>query len=516
MAELLASTPLEGEQASYVAAIRSSGGALASLIDEILDFAKIEAGHLELACEPFDLVALVEGVAELLAPRAQGKSLEIASTLAAGVPRTVMGDSVRLRQILLNLAGNAVKFTGEGGVGLHVCAARNGILRFDIMDTGPGVPEERREAIFEEFEQAGRSIKDVQGGTGLGLPISRRLAERMGGTLELHPHLLARSVLPGDNGCLFTLELYLPAAPGALEPAPAPPLTGKRALIAAASPFEAPFLADRLGEMGAEVSLAGNEAEALSMLIPKISLDPGAAFGQLPSFDIVLVDCALGEAATRAIGEAARAACSSRRLLLFSPFERRAFGQTYATGFDGWLVKPVRRQSLLNRLDPSASAPRQNSPAPREPGLRRPPSAPSSPDELHILLAEDNNINALLATRHLQRLGARVTHAPDGLSALALAEAAMDSAARYDAIVLDIRMPGLDGIELARRIRRAERARQAPAARLIALSADAQDNERRAAALAGIDEFVSKPVSFAQLEQVVARAREIQAIVTSA
>ena len=504
MAELLASTPLEAEQAAYVAAIRSSGSALASLIDEILDFAKIEAGHLELACEPFDLVALVEGVAELLAPRAQDKSLEIASTVAAGVPRLVLGDPVRLRQILLNLAGNAVKFTEEGGVGLHVHLVRDGVLRFDIMDTGPGVPEERREAIFEEFEQAGRSMADLRGGTGLGLPISRRLAERMGGTLELMPAKIARLAVPWNRGALFTLELSLPAAPGAVDPVPALTLRGKRALIAAASPFEAPFLGARLNEAGVEVALAGDEAEALAWLAESIP------------FDIVLVDCALGAAVTRAIGEAARTAGASQRLLLFSPFERRAFGQTHATGFDGWLVKPVRCQSLFNRLDLRASEGRGKPVPERGPDgqVRSGLQAPAGP--LNVLLAEDNSINALLATRHLERLGATVTHAPDGLSALALAEAAMDLAAPYDTIVLDIRMPGLDGIELARRIRRAERAREASPARLIALTADTQDKERRAAGLAGIDEFLCKPVTFAQLEQVMARATATSPQIVSA
>ncbi|MDR3462749.1 MAG: response regulator [Beijerinckiaceae bacterium] len=494
MAELLASTRLEAEQAAYVAAIRTSGGALASLIDEILDFAKIEAGHLELACEPFDLVALVEGVAELLAPRAQDKSLEIASTVAAGVPRHVMGDPVRLRQILLNLAGNAVKFTGEGGVGVHVYLVRDGVVCFDVMDTGPGVPEERREAIFEEFEQAGRSIADSHGGTGLGLPISRRLAERMGGSLELMPATMARLALPWDRGALFKLELPLAPAPGASAPLPALMLRGKRALIAADSPFEAPFLAARLEEAGIEVALAGDEGEALAWL------------GQNIAFDIVLVDCALGATVTRAIGDAARGAGAAQRLLLFSPFERRAFGQTHVTGFDGWLVKPVRCQSLFNRLDPFTLELQRN-PVPERGADAHVPSGLDAPAAgLTVLLAEDNNINALLATRHLERLGARVTHAPDGVSALALAEAAMDLAAPYDAIVLDIRMPGLDGIELARRIRRAEHARQASPARLIALTADTQDKERRAAGLAGIDEFLCKPVSFAQLEQVMARA----------
>jgi signal transduction histidine kinase/CheY-like chemotaxis protein len=510
MAELLAGTRLDAEQATYVAAIRGSGSALASLIDEILDFSKIEAGRLELAAEPFDLVALVEGVAELLAPRAQGKSLEIASTLAADVPRHVVGDATRLRQILLNLAGNAIKFTDEGGVGLSVSRVGpdGALLRFDITDTGPGVPEDRRAAIFEEFEQADHSTTRRHGGTGLGLAISRRLAERMGGTLDLlAPPRSLESAAVGGPGSIFSLLLPLPAMASAPAPASAPFLAGKHALIVAASPFEAPFLADRLSEAGAAVARADTLANALSWLTP-----PRAGWVDHPErlapakadrapFDIVIVDCALGENATRAIGEAARAAGAARRLLLFSPYERRAFGQTSATDFDGWLVKPVRRQSLFNRLDPARelAAPAHEKQVPSRTYARATPPSGGP----RILLAEDNAINALLATRHLERLGASVTHAPDGLTALALAEAAMDAVAPYDAVVLDIRMPGLDGIEVARRIRLSEGARRTRPAWLIALSADTYDAERRSAALAGIDTFIGKPVTFAQLERAL-------------
>ena len=242
MAELLTGTPLDAEQKTYVAAIRSSGSALASLIEEILDFSKIEAGKVEIAAESFDVVALVEGVAELLAPRAQGKSLEIASTAATNVPRKVVGDPARLRQILLNLAGNAIKFTQEGGVGLRVnrgpgdtrCALR-------WADTGPGIAAARRAAIFEEFEQADPA--QLEGGTGLGLAISKRLAERMGGALAL---------APGEGGgTTFVVTLPLAADPLAdAEPVPAPQLAACLALVVADSPFEAPFLVERLGEAG--------------------------------------------------------------------------------------------------------------------------------------------------------------------------------------------------------------------------------------------------------------------------
>lgn len=181
MAELLASTSLNAEQGTYVEAIRSSGAALASLIDEILDFSKIEAGKLELAREPFDLAGLVEGVVELLAPRAQGKGLDIASFIAADLPTRVVGDAARLRQVLLNLAGNAVKFTSAGGVGLRVTKSEDK-LEFAVIDTGPGIPEQGRQAIFAEFEQGDGSTTRRHEGTGLGLAISQRLAEAMGGS----------------------------------------------------------------------------------------------------------------------------------------------------------------------------------------------------------------------------------------------------------------------------------------------------------------------------------------------
>ena len=472
MAELLAGTRLDAEQETYVAAIRSSGAALASLIDEILDLSKIEAGKVELAHESFDLVALVEGVTELLAPRAQGKSLEIASTMAADVPRTVVGDPARLRQILLNLAGNAVKFTEAGGVGIRVARGEGDTLRFDVVDTGPGIPEARRAAIFEEFEQADTGL--LHGGTGLGLAISKRLAERMGGSLALAQETGA--------GTTFTALLPLAPDPTATPATPLPVLAARTALIVGDSPFEAPFLIERLAEAGITGAHVADPAEAADRLAAE-------------HFDLVVVDCALGEAATRDLGHAARAAGAGRTLVLFSPYERRAVGQSFTQGFDGWLVKPVRRRSLLAL---AAHAPERLAPA-------GPPLQMPEPEarRLVVLLAEDNPINALLATKHLERLGAVVTHAPDGLVALALAEAALDAGTPYDAMVLDIRMPGLDGLEVARRVRLAEVARGAPPARLIALSADLIDTERRSATQAGIDVFLGKPTSFERIERAL-------------
>ena len=272
IAELLADTPLDREQLAYVEAVRTSGAALATLIDEILDFSRIEAGKLDLAAEGFDLAALVEGVVELLAPRAQDKGLEIAASFSADLPATVVGDPVRLRQVLTNLAGNAVKFTVAGGVGVRVEALPDGRIRFGVADTGPGVRLDRREAIFEEFEQADGTTTRQHGGTGLGLAISRRIVTLMGGELTLADRI--------GGGSVFGFCVALPAEAGA-RPGTRPDLRGQTVLIAAASPFQAPSLAAQLDAYGANVVVADRVDRALTWL----------RGSNVPS--VLFVDCAL-------------------------------------------------------------------------------------------------------------------------------------------------------------------------------------------------------------------------------
>ena len=477
MAGLLSETGLDGEQQSYVEAIKTSGGALASLIDEILDFSRIEAGKLELVGEPFDLTAVVEGVVELLAPRAQGKGLEIATSIAPEVPRKLTGDAPRLRQVLLNLAGNAVKFTDAGGIGVRVTAAGGDVVHFAVADTGPGVPDERRAAIFQDFEQGDGSASRKHEGTGLGLAISKRIVERMGGKLTLE-HTSAR-------GSVFAFTAVLPAA----EPprsAANPTLAGRRALIVGQSPFEAPYLGERLAAAGAFSQRAEGVDEALAILEQK------------PTPDIVIVDCALGEEATRRLSSAARAAGVARSLVLFSPFERRAFGQNSLEGYDGWLVKPVRSGSLFARLAGDTRT------APDENGSAVVTRLPLPRRGLRVLVAEDNEINALLARKHLERLGAAPTRARDGVEAVQLAHMALIGEREpFDAILMDIRMPGLDGLEAARQIRQAEAEAGSTRVRIVALTANAFEEDRRAANAAGIDEFLTKPVD------VVALARAL-------
>lgn len=473
MVGLLRGTRLDAEQTSYLDAIETSGGALATLIDEILDFSKIEAGKLEIVAEPFDIHAAIEGVVELLAPRAQAKGLEIAAHVARDVPRRLVGDAARLRQVLINLAGNAVKFTESGGVGLTVCVSGDR-LRFAVEDTGPGVAPDRRAAIFGEFEQGDDSTTRRYGGTGLGLTISARLVERMGGRLDLDS--------PPAGGATFHFDLPLAAASG-VAPAQALTLAGQRALVVARARYEAPYLALRLSEAGAEVTVVATEAEAQSALVGR-------------PFDLVLVDCALGHDAARRLAAAARTARAGRSLVLFTPFERRALGDVGEAGFDGWLVKPVRQRALMARLadDAAAARPADSGDAPAESGAG-----------LAVLLAEDNEINARIALKLLDRLGCAVVHAGDGVEALERAREAMrGERPRFDLILMDIRMPGLDGLEVSRFIRVEEARAGLPPTCIVAVTANAFAEDRQACRAAGIDDFVTKPIDLDALARLVA------------
>jgi signal transduction histidine kinase/CheY-like chemotaxis protein len=457
MADLLTATSIDDEQKSYVEAIRASGQSLGSLIEDLLDLSRIEAGKLDIVNERFAVAPLVEGVVELLAPRAHDKGLEIASFVAPDVPTETVGDAARLRQVLLNLAGNAVKFTERGGVGLRVVRDASRLV-ISLTDTGPGVPLDRREAIFQDFEQGDETIARQHGGTGLGLAISKRLIERMHGDLSL-----AETSVSGS-----TFVISLPIAAGTENTEPQRKMAGQSVLIASPSRFEAPYIGERLAACGANVDCAASQSEALARLE-----EQGAGF------DTLLVDRAFDEATTANIAEAGRRAGAKRLVILFSPTERRALSSETLRRFDGWLVKPVRSASLFARLLPEA--------AQAAPAHHLPRDGASKLDGVRILLAEDNEISRRVALKHLERHGARVTCASDGGEAVRLAKGE-----KFDAVILDIRMPVLDGLAAARHIRAAEpRGERVP---LIALTANAFASDKRAAMEAGIDYFIAKPV----------------------
>ena len=476
MADLLREASLDAENASYVEAIRSSGSALIALVDEILDLAKVEAGRLDLVIETVDLRRLTEGVVELLAPRAQSKGIEIAASFSAGAPRFVRADGPRLRQILMNLAGNAVKFTDRGGVCVTVERGEMGAARFSVIDTGPGVPADRREAIFDSFEQGDGSHARRFEGAGLGLAISRELVRLMGGELTLSDN-------PG-GGSIFAFAVRLPKC-AAVEPLAAQETRrrapdGTRALIIANSPFEAPAIEARLMK----------RRQCRSR--PRARFRPRGAEGPHKP-DVVIVDCALGPEATNRLAQAAREAGVRRSLVLFSPFERRAFGQIALKGFDGWLVKPVRARSLFERVAGDFPQP-------------RPASRPIAAVVRRALVAEDNDINALITQKALRRLGFEVVRADDGEEALRLASPIAPLESRpFDIILMDLKMPGLDGYEATRRLRRLEAACGWSPTPIVALTANAFDERRGSPSAAGFDAFLLKPVEFGALAGTVER-----------
>ncbi|AMJ62569.1 ATP-binding protein [Bosea sp. PAMC 26642] len=470
MADLLNDTRLDPEQATYVRALRTSGEALLGLVDDILDFAKVEAGKLELAHVRFDLGQLVETVSELMAPRAQAKGIEIATSWAPDLPTAFLGDPDRVRQILLNLVGNAIKFTEQGGVGIRIAWAGEAIA-ITVADTGPGIPETRLKAIFEEFEQAESSAARRHDGTGLGLAIVRRLARLMGGEVDVESTL--------GEGARFRVLLPLTAAPESKAPA-LPDWSGKRVLIVSAAAFGARYIAEIVEAAGGATLLTADPAEAYDLL----------KSGE--RFDAALIDQALGGTQARELAQAAREAQVSECLVVLSPFERRQFGPPREAGFTGFLVKPVRARSLYERLSPSP--PRGVTGA--LPAIEATPALSTNAPRLNVLVAEDNEINALLATRTLERLGCAATWVRDGREAVALVEAGFaGKGPAFDLILLDIRMPELDGLGAARAIRALEVAtgRTTPVP-LLAVSANVASEDKRAALASGMNDCLAKPL----------------------
>lgn len=469
MADLMLDTRLDPEQANYARAIKTSGEALLTLIEEILDFSRIEAGKLDVSEEDVDLAPLLEGVVELLAPRAQGKGLEIAAHLAVELPPIIRTDGSRLRQIVTNLAGNAVKFTEKGGVGISV-VAEAGMLLIRVEDTGPGIPLARQEAIFAEFEQADAQAATRHGGTGLGLAISRRLARLMGGDITLESQV-------GEGAC-FTLSLpLLPAEGHAMPDMPEPVLVGQKVLVVAPGAFEARFIGAHLSEIGAEICRASDVSQALAAL---------ATFTP----DLVMVDAVFGSDLARKIVAASHEAGCRRHLVLLSPFERRSFGAPQAAGFDRYLVKPVRRRSLLAQIgdwQPGTSGLALS--AAMEQSFAEPLAGK------RVLIAEDNDINALLAGRLIERLGGKPIRASTGAEALELLRASLaPGVSGFDCVLFDVRMPELDGLSAIALWRAEEKTRGIVPLPAVALTANAFREDREACLAAGFDAFLAKPL----------------------
>jgi signal transduction histidine kinase/DNA-binding response OmpR family regulator len=499
MTELLLDTPLTAEQREFAETVRSSADALMTIINDILDFSKIEAGKLLLEPLPFDLPRAVEEVGELVAAAAEDKGLDVILSIAPDVPRRVVGDVGRLRQVLLNIVGNAIKFTSQGHILIKVqCEVwtdQDVQVRFAVEDTGIGIPEDKLVHIFDQFTQADASTTRRYGGTGLGLAISRQLVELMGGSLGVTSQV--------GMGSTFWVSLTLPLT-DSTSPTPAPPaeLVGIRVLIVDDNPVNRRVLHEQVVQWGLRNGSVASGAEALAALrTAQVSGDP---------YQIAMLDYQMPEMDGESLGQAIKADPTLREtvlVLLTSVSQRMDTQRLTAAGFAAVLVKPVRALQLMNALATiwGSQANKVASVGVKAPTLDSPHTSTAAaalgagqPVRARVLLAEDNIINQKLAVRMLEKLGCRVDVAADGQEALEMLELL-----RYDVVFMDCEMPELDGYTATQEIRRREgTGRRTP---IIAMTAHAIAGAREKCLGAGMDDYISKPVRMASLQEALTR-----------
>lgn len=502
MTGLLIETELSPEQQTYTNAVRKSASILLSLIDEILDFSKVEAGHLELSSDPVDIVECLQSVVELLAPRAYQKNLQLAWSTAPDMPAMFRGDEARLRQILLNLIGNAVKFTEVGGIsiwmGADLSADPNNHAGTDeakysikvvIRDTGPGLSEQGRDRIFKEFERAVPSGATHESGTGLGLAIAQRLARSMGGGITVASR--------EGHGSTFTLAICLPVAAPAEPPAAQITVEGRLAgrTIAIVSP-------DLIERRNIADFLRAHEAEVLELANPT-ALDVIASGSARRPPDTVLFNCNIDPAQAQAMLGKISAVGAVRGAVIAATGKRSEFERFSSAGIESFLVRPIRPETLLALLSGEVdrlAAERSNSP----PSRPNPPALPDQPRSWRTLVAEDNEINALLARTILKRLGCDPVVVTDGGEAIeAVARSLTGDSSAFDAILMDLHMPSVDGFEATAEIRRLCTAAGAPTPVIIAVTANAFQEDRARCLAAGMDDYLSKPFEPGDLKRVL-------------
>jgi signal transduction histidine kinase/ActR/RegA family two-component response regulator len=477
MTTLLLGTPLSDEQRDFAQTIRVSSDALLTIINDILDFSKIEAGQLELERQPFELLTCVEDSVGLVAQQAAEKGVELIVLCAPDVPRRVVGDVSRLRQVLVNLLNNAVKFTDRGEVALACWPSANEPRRvhFAVRDTGIGIAPERIKRLFRPFTQGDASVTRRFGGTGLGLTISKRFVEMMGGDMWVESE-------PG-RGSTFSFAIVAPLADAADEPRTTPACAGRHVLVVDPHPSRRYGLALQVATAGANVRTVASAAQALSVL---------RAGERVETLLVATGDAALDELVQRA---------ATKRIpvvLIGAGVARDASATQDGASPVETLSRPVRQAQLETLLARLLGA---------TPPAARPPARSESPGidadlgrrcPLRVLLAEDNRVNQKVALKLLERMGYRADVAADGFEVLAALERET-----YDVILMDIQMPGLDGIEAARLIRESRTPEDRPT--IVALTANATQQDQAQCLDAGMDGFLSKPVAAAALARMLER-----------
>jgi signal transduction histidine kinase/CheY-like chemotaxis protein len=502
MAGLLLDTPLKPEQREYAETLRRSADALLSIIDDILDVSKIEAGKMTVEPIPFDLRLAVEDMAELMATKAQEKGLDLILRFSSDTPSRVVGDPGRIRQILINLSGNAIKFTTKGHVYLSVeCeerTAEQARLRFSIADTGIGIPASKLDHIFERFTQADASTTRKYGGTGLGLSISKQLVELMGGKMGVESKV--------GEGSRFWFTLSLPLDLSTPDTAPIDMdktgvnLTGVRVLGVDDNPTNLLVLREQLNSWGVRNDSSSSAEDALNLLRAAQSAgDPyhiAILDQQMPTMD--------GENLARAI-KADPKLKKTALVLLTSLGTRGDAARMKEAGFSAYLTKPARASQLLNTLITvwgNQKRALSGQFVTRHPAVERRATSPAEPAQpifrARVLIVEDNAVNQMVAARLLEKLGCRVDVAANGREAVE-----MVGLLPYDAIFMDCQMPEMDGFEATQEIRRREGSSvHRP---IIAMTANAMQGDRERCLDAGMDDYVSKPIRKADLIEALER-----------
>ncbi|MBZ0216510.1 MAG: response regulator, partial [Fimbriimonadaceae bacterium] len=506
MTGLLLDTEMAPEQRSYAKAVKASAGALLSLIDEILDFSKIEAGRLELVPAPLDLSDLIQGVIELMAPRAQAKGIEIACKIDPLLPTHIVADEMRLRQILLNLAGNGIKFTEQGGIAIDVsrispcdvphtgatndATDRDVQVRFSVSDTGTGMTKDVQARIFTEFEQGDASSTRRHGGTGLGLAISKRLVELMDSELEV-------SSSP-QSGSRFSFSICCPAIEQ--EPGVSRSLKDFDIAMLWQSRVEAPRVRQVMESLGANVRRFDTPEDAMTWL------------GTRSGSRTILCESAHIDQLAGLLGPDP-APGDIRCLAVLAASERHELGKLQDLGFDGYLIRPIRIQSLMDQIHGLQSGldDRQQAALVKKPGAGRSRAT-------RVLLVEDNEINAKVAMAVIRRAGHEVVHATNGREALLAIEDNIRNQSRpaksgaatkmFDLILMDVHMPEMDGLEATGRIRAmnlGENGDGPASIPIVALTANAFAEDRKLCLDAGMDDYLPKPFDAAELTALLDR-----------
>jgi PAS domain S-box-containing protein len=485
MTDLLLGTELTDEQREFAEVVHSSGDALLHVIDDILDYSKIEAGKLELEREPFDLRECVEGALDIVAPRAWEKEIELGCLIDEDAPAGIVGDEARLRQVLLNLLSNAVKFTEKGEIVVLVDAEpsrrRSYRLELAVRDTGIGIAPDRMDKLFASFSQVDASTTRRYGGTGLGLAISKRLVEMMGGTISVESEV--------GKGSAFHISLTVKAAdvPRRISLDEAlPHLAGKRILVVDDNATNREIVTRHARSWGMEPVAVELPTEALALV----------AAGE--HFDVAVLDMMMPDLDGIALAREIRKHRTERELplLLLTSLGRLPQARS-ADEFSAQLSKPLKASQLYNALLRLLTADEAGDAA-----VDVATDGKAATSALRILLAEDNVMNQKVALRLLQRLGYGADIASNGIEALE----ALDRQP-YDVVLMDVQMPELDGLEASRRICERWPAEARP--RIIAMTANAMPEDREACFAAGMDDYVAKPIRAAELVEALRRVKPL-------